>query len=334
MSNVSPRISAVLLAAKTSVVIILCILSITSCARSQYKAHMKGYGDRLLEFESWAEAAGDEGSRLKQQVEILLSTMESVELPMPVKPLKYLKNTTDGLGWQVWKPGEDDGNPWDPDVAPYWNPDSLTEALKAASDAPIETNVLPVHYFPDELAGPSPLGDFATKWSDSELTLWLVREGVCNLDSRYRPEDTNLEEFWIHKAAETVLIELKGPGSLELEQFRTGNRDEVTWSILVSDLCNQLRPLWKGSGQDMEAYEQSRTRLYNAWLADFRAQYPDRFITNRRRDFGEPMLNDLELASLDLSKAGWTEYEKIWLDLGAEFKAFTDYVFPDGFSGT
>jgi hypothetical protein len=320
-----------ILAARILILALLSTAVILSCKPSAYDSLINGYGDRLVDIEAWTVSRQTaEAESLQQRIFALTSAMESLGLPTPSQPLRVLYASGRGIGYRIWA-ADTEGNVWSASPTVHFTESSFSTAVAELKSAASVFAIEELYHLRPWIEGPSPLIERAVSWGDATLAVWLVTEGIGGIQSKRDDASPELESYWSHKAAEEIMIALKGRGSLELEQFRLRIRDEITWAALATDLRTQIQALSaRYDTGDRGTYLTERKRFYTAWLSNYRANYENRFLTNEFRDFGEPQLTDLELSILDLTKANWGQYESQWNASDGGFGRFTATVFPEG----
>ncbi len=213
--------------------ILLVAFVMLSCSPSEYDRLIEEYGDRLVGLDSWADSQNSDGVKsLRQRTSALVSAIESHGLPTPATPINVLLSSERGIGFRLWS-DDDEGTTWSASSTIHHSADSFSAAVAELKSVGSDFMVEELYHLRPWIAGFSPLCERAISWNDATLAIWLVTEGIGGIQSRHMPSDGRLVEYWAHKAAEEVLITLKGRGSLELDQFRGRVRDEITWAALT-----------------------------------------------------------------------------------------------------
>ncbi len=127
--------------------------------------------------------------------------------------------------------------------------------------------------------------------------------------------------FAAEEATAAYLAARLSPASPLLGQYLAEKRDERTFAALFRDYRSRFEGLYARSPLP-DDWMRIREFLAETWLTDYRANYPNRFLTNRYRDFGKTKPSDAELAAWRDPFAGRDVWLKRLAESGGDFAAF------------
>ncbi|GAB1482215.1 hypothetical protein MASR2M78_10300 [Treponema sp.] len=131
---------------------------------------------------------------------------------------------------------------------------------------------------------------------------------------------TSFPAFAAEKATLAYIREKSGSDSTLLGQYLSEKRDERTFAALFPDLYSRIQTLYDQEPLPADLGAQ-RKFLVDSWLLVYRDQYPNRFITNKYRDFASKGISDEELAVWKNEYTYWSYWEKRLSDKGSDLKA-------------
>lgn len=138
-----------------------------------------------------------------------------------------------------------------------------------------------------------------------------------------RGDEASRESFASFAAEEATAAYLASkltPASPLLGNYLAEKRDERTFAALFPDYRSRFEGLYAQSPLPPD-WVTLRDFLSEAWLQDYRANYPNRFITNKFKDFGRKMPSDAELAAWSDPFAGRAAWEKRLTEMAGDFRA-------------
>jgi predicted aminopeptidase len=162
---------------------------------------------------------------------------------------------------------------------------------------------------------PSPVFDGLSALPMERIVEWVNRELFAasapkRMDGAAR---SAFAAFAAEMATRDYLAARLSPASPVLGSYISSKRDERTFASLYPDFLSRIQGLYaqKPLPEDWAA---RRDFLIRTWLQDFRLNYPNRFITNAFKDFGQGGLNDAALAA-------WHEIQPSYADWQRRFAA-------------
>lgn len=129
-----------------------------------------------------------------------------------------------------------------------------------------------------------------------------------------------LEGFAAFAAEEATVAFLKrqlSPSSPILGRYIAEKRDERAFAALFPDYRSRFEGLYAQKPLP-EDWEKRREFLSRTWLQDYWNNYPNRFLTNRFRDFGRKPPTDVELAAWSSPFAGREGWERRYREAGED----------------
>ncbi|MBL8966623.1 MAG: aminopeptidase [Spirochaetaceae bacterium] len=126
--------------------------------------------------------------------------------------------------------------------------------------------------------------------------------------------------FAAEEATAAYLASKLTPASPLLGNYLAEKRDERTFAALFPDYRSRFKGLY-GQSPPPPDLVALRDFLSETWLRDYRVNYPNRFITNKYKDFGREMPSDAELAAWRDPFAGRAAWVRRLAELGGDFPA-------------
>ncbi|HON89290.1 MAG TPA: aminopeptidase [Spirochaetales bacterium] len=131
-----------------------------------------------------------------------------------------------------------------------------------------------------------------------------------------RKDADTLACFLAEKATEEFLRKKISPASPILARYISEQRDARTFESLFPDFVERIHNLYahKDPSLDAEAILKTREMLLNTWIANYRQNYTNRFLTNAYVQFGNPLPSDAELAAFSFKYKNWKTYANLFTE--------------------
>ncbi len=230
-------------------------------------------------------------------------------ITVPENLLQFLPGTADALAWQLTAINQLSLKPVFERI--YY---SKSDAIKKKDELEKQEKAVwlaPVN--PLTLGGkPAPLLETWAQWNYERIT-----ERVMQVIFYYqfvkalkRADSEELTRFLAEKATEEFLRKKLNPASPVLARYISEQRDARTFESLFPDFVERINNLYtnKDPALDTDAIQKTRTMLMNTWLANYRQNYANRFLTNIYAQFGNSLPSDAELAAYSYKFKNWKKY--------------------------